>query len=84
VTPASQRWANVLCLVFGLGLGAVGLGALGGFAAVVNVKEAGELEDVMYKHKVAAKEIEPNEHKRKQKPAAAKQQAAAPSPSPQP
>jgi succinate dehydrogenase / fumarate reductase cytochrome b subunit len=40
VTPAAQRWANAVCLVFGLGLGAVGLGALGGFAAVVNVKEA--------------------------------------------
>jgi len=79
VTPASQRWANVVCLVFGLGLGAVSLGALGGFAAAVNVKEARQAEDAMYEHKVAAKEIEPDEHKRKQEP---KQQAAAPSPVP--
>jgi succinate dehydrogenase / fumarate reductase cytochrome b subunit len=84
VTPASQRWANVVCLVFGLALGVVSLGALGGFAAVVDVKQAREVEDAMYEHKVAAKEIEPDEHKRKHAEPAAPQQAAAPSPSPKP
>lgn len=76
VTPAAQRWANVVCLVFGLALGAVGLGALGGFAAKVDVKEAKQDEDAMYEHKLAAKEIEPNEHKRAHEKEA-KQQAAA-------
>jgi succinate dehydrogenase cytochrome b subunit len=78
VTPAAQRWANVVCLMFGLGLGAVGLGALGGFAAKVDVKEARQVEDAMYQHKLAAKEIEPNEHKRKHDSGATKPQAAAP------
>jgi len=57
VTPAAQRWANVACLVFGLLLGAVSLGALGGFAFGVDPKEAREVEDIMYEHQFAA-EIE--------------------------
>jgi len=80
VTPPAQRWANAVCLVFGLGLSVVALGALGGFMAV-DVNKALEAEDTMYDHKVAAKEIEPNEHKRRK---AKPQQAAAPSPSPSP
>lgn len=84
VTPAAQRWANVACLLFGLGLSAVGLGALGGFAFKVDVKEARKIEDTMYQHKVAAEEIEPNEHKRAHEQTAEKQQAAVPSPNSEP
>jgi succinate dehydrogenase / fumarate reductase cytochrome b subunit len=63
VTPNSQRWATAACLVFGLGLAAVSMGALGRFAFRVNVKEAREIEKAMYDAKVSAKEILPNEHK---------------------
>ena len=63
VTPAAQRWATVACLVFGLGLAAVSMGALGGFAVGVDVKQAQEVEKAMYDAKVASKEIAPNEHK---------------------
>src|SRR5262245_31730059 len=64
VTPTSQRWATAACLVFGLGLAAVSMGALGGFAFGVDVKKAQEVEQAMYDAKVASKEIAPNEHKR--------------------
>jgi succinate dehydrogenase / fumarate reductase cytochrome b subunit len=63
VTPASQRWATRACLVFGLLLAAVSMGALGGFAFGVDPKKAHEIEMEMYNAKVAAKEIQPNEHK---------------------
>ncbi len=63
VTPAAQRWATAACLVFGLGLAAVSMGALGGFAFGVDVKQAQEVEKAMYDAKVASKEIAPNEHK---------------------
>ena len=78
VTPAAQRWANVACLIFGLGLSAVSLGALGGFAfkTPAQIEEARKTEDAMYDHKVAAKEIEPDEHKRAH-PKKSDQQAAA-------
>jgi succinate dehydrogenase / fumarate reductase cytochrome b subunit len=82
-TPAAQRWATVACLVFGIGLGLVSMGALAGFAGVVDVKEARKLEDKMYEREFAA-ELElakeanrpdPNEHKRYHPP---KEHAAAP------
>jgi succinate dehydrogenase / fumarate reductase, cytochrome b subunit len=57
VTPRAQRWATAVCLVFGLGLAAVSMGALGGFAFGVDVKEAREIEDRMYEHQFAV-EIE--------------------------
>ena len=72
VTPQAQRWANVVSVVFGVLLGAVSLGALGGFAFGVNPKEAREVEDLMYEKQFAV-EIEeakkegkedPNAHKR--------------------
>lgn len=63
VTPAAQRWATAACLVFGLGLAAVSMGALGGFAFGVDVKQAQDVEKAMYDAKVASKEIAPNEHK---------------------
>jgi len=69
VTPQSQRWATVACLVFGLGLGAVSMGALSGFAFLVNVKEARKTEEAMYDAKVASGEVAPNEHKRFHEPA---------------
>jgi len=75
VTPASQRWATTACLVFGLLLADVSMGALGGFAFGVNVKDAEAVERAMYDAKVAAKEIEPNEHKRKQDESAGHQAA---------
>jgi succinate dehydrogenase / fumarate reductase cytochrome b subunit len=68
VTPAAQRWATVVCLVFGLGLGAVSMGALGGFAFVVDVQQARKVEEKMYEAKVSSEEIAPNEHKRSRKP----------------
>jgi succinate dehydrogenase / fumarate reductase, cytochrome b subunit len=66
VTPQAQRWATTACLVFGIGLGAVGLGALGGFAYLVDPDEAREVEDAMYKAKLASKEVdeEVGKHKR--------------------
>jgi succinate dehydrogenase / fumarate reductase cytochrome b subunit len=66
VTPASQKWATAACLVFGIGLSAVGLGALGGFAYGVNETEAKAVEDKMYKAAVDAGAIDPKvgEHKR--------------------
>lgn len=57
VTPAAQRWATVACLIFGLGLSVVGLSALGGFAWVVDVKEAREVEDKMLKARLGSGEI---------------------------
>src|SRR4029079_14951825 len=56
VTPAAQRWATRVSLVFGLLLAAVSLGALGGFYRV-NVAEAREVENLMYEKQFAV-EIE--------------------------
>jgi succinate dehydrogenase / fumarate reductase cytochrome b subunit len=81
VTPAAQRWANWVCAAFGVLLTVVSLTALGGFAAKVDIKQAREIENAMYEHKVAAKEIEPNEHKRAHQ-AASPQQAAVPTSNP--
>jgi succinate dehydrogenase / fumarate reductase cytochrome b subunit len=53
VTPYAQRWATVVCLIFGLGLSAVGLGALDGFWEV-NANEAQRLENDMYEQEFAA------------------------------
>jgi len=54
VTPAAQRWATAACLVFGVLLAAVSMGALGGFAFGVDPKEAREVENIMYEHQFAA------------------------------
>jgi succinate dehydrogenase cytochrome b subunit len=86
-SPQAQRWATVACLVFGLGLGAVSMGALSGFAFIVDVKQAREVEEKMYKAKVAAEEILPNEHKRYHEPTtkeSGKPAETAAIPSPQP
>jgi succinate dehydrogenase / fumarate reductase, cytochrome b subunit len=70
VTPASQRWANAFCLVFGLGLAAVSMGALGGFVAI-DPEEAQRVEDKMYEHQFAV-EIEEAKAKDAEEPGAKK------------
>jgi succinate dehydrogenase cytochrome b subunit len=57
VTPAAQRWATAACLVFGLLLAVVSMGALGGFAFGIDPKQAREVEDLMYEKQFAV-EIE--------------------------
>lgn len=96
VTPPAQRWANVACLVFGIGLAVVSMGALGGFAFGVNPKEAEHVEDLMYEHHFAveiemAKEkgqADPNAGKRynpkEHDPGRTPATAAAPAPNPEP
>jgi succinate dehydrogenase / fumarate reductase cytochrome b subunit len=72
ITPQAQRWATVACVVFGLGLGAVGLSAVAGFTFRVDVQEARKIEDLMYEQQFAAelkaaRELnlpEPGAHKR--------------------
>jgi succinate dehydrogenase / fumarate reductase cytochrome b subunit len=80
VTPAAQRWATTACLVFGLALSAVGLGALGGFAFMSKDRqaEAVKMEDAMYQSKIASQELDPEKasHKRAQ-PKHAEDEAAA-------
>ena len=44
VSPQSQKWANYACAAFGIGLAAVGLSALGGFAGVVDIEKAQQME----------------------------------------
>ena len=80
ITPRAQRWATVLCLVFGIGLGIVGLSARAGFAWVVDPAKAKIAEDNMYKAKINSGEIAPSEHKRST--AQEKQHAAAVRPNP--
>jgi succinate dehydrogenase / fumarate reductase cytochrome b subunit len=67
VTPAAQRWATTACLVFGLALSAVGLGALGGFAFMSKERqeEARKVEDKMFNARVASGEIDPEAAKHK-------------------
>jgi len=71
VTPGAQRWATAACLVFGLLLAAVSMGALGGFAFGVDPKEAREIENIMYEHQFAA-ELEEAKKLRKEDPNAKK------------
>jgi len=65
ISPAAQARANVACVILGVGLGVVGLSALGG---AINVDEdaARKIEDLMYKAKIDSGEIDPvaSEHKR--------------------
>ena len=66
ITPAAQRWATVACLIFGIGLGIVGMSALGGFAVGVDIEEAKTAEDKMYKAKIDSGELDEalTKHKR--------------------
>jgi succinate dehydrogenase / fumarate reductase cytochrome b subunit len=79
VTPSAQRWATVACLVFGIGLGIVGLSALGGFAFTVDINKAREVENKMYAEKIRSGELDEaaSKHKRAELKTGA-QQAAAP------
>lgn len=62
VSPAAMRRAGLACTVFGLGLGAVSLGAI--VAPLrLDVDEARRVEKEMYDARVASHEIEPNEEK---------------------
>lgn len=65
VSPAAQKRANLVCVVFGIGLAFVGLSALGG-ALNIDTDAAKEVEQRMYDAKIASGEIEADssEHKR--------------------
>jgi succinate dehydrogenase / fumarate reductase cytochrome b subunit len=63
VTPQSQRRADYACIAFGVLLGLVGLSALWGFAFQVNVDEARQAEERMFKAKLAAGEVTEDVHK---------------------
>jgi succinate dehydrogenase / fumarate reductase cytochrome b subunit len=72
VTPPAQRWASHACLVFGIGLGLVSLGALGGFTRLNRELDSQEkiakvraAEDQVYEERVKIGDITPDEHKRK-------------------
>jgi succinate dehydrogenase / fumarate reductase cytochrome b subunit len=84
VTPQAQRRADAFCLVFGVLLAAVSLGALGGFS--LQFRSPGDVatlraeEDRMYEKRVEMGSIDPNEHKRKrehERPSSDQQHAAA-------
>jgi succinate dehydrogenase / fumarate reductase, cytochrome b subunit len=69
-SPAAQRRALWACGVFGVLLAAVGMGALAGMRAVgrgEGLETAREVEDRMYRHRIEASELTPNEHKRSAK-----------------
>lgn len=63
VSPAAQKRASIVALIFGLALSAVGLSALGGFSTLRNLDEVREGEYKGYKSKIDAGEhLDP--HKR--------------------
>jgi succinate dehydrogenase / fumarate reductase, cytochrome b subunit len=67
ISPAAQKRALRVCAVFGFLLAIVSVGALFGmrqYGTGEKFTEAREAEDNMYRHKVDAGEVEPNEHKR--------------------
>ncbi len=65
VSPAAQKRANVACVIFGVGLAAVAMGALGG-AITVDEEAAKSMEEKMYNAKLASGELDEkaSEHKR--------------------
>jgi succinate dehydrogenase / fumarate reductase cytochrome b subunit len=63
ISPKAQQRANWVCAVFGVLLAVVGMSALWGFSTV-DVEQARETEDRMYKAKVATGDVLPDEHKR--------------------
>jgi succinate dehydrogenase / fumarate reductase cytochrome b subunit len=68
VTPAAQRWATTLCVVFGLGLSVVGMSALLGFSKTPEqIEQMRAEENMMYEAKTASGDVpkgERSEHKR--------------------
>lgn len=62
-TPAAQARADKVCIAAGVLVAVVGLGAIAGFESI-DVKQAREKEDEMYKFRVEAGLIQPDEHKR--------------------
>lgn len=64
-SPAAQARANVVCILFGVGLGVVGLSALGG-AKTVDVDEAIRIEDQKYEKMIEYGDLDPEvaKHKR--------------------
>ena len=56
-SPAAQKRANSICVVFGVGLAVVALSALGG-AINVDEEAAKEVENRMYNAKIASGEID--------------------------
>lgn len=62
-TPAAQRKANWVCLVGGLLVGAVGLSAIVGFAAV-DVDDARQVEDKMYESRLSDQSVSATPEKR--------------------
>jgi succinate dehydrogenase / fumarate reductase, cytochrome b subunit len=66
-SPQAQSRALKACAVFGVLLGAIGLGALGGMRAVGSgdaYNKAVEIENQMYEGRVKSGELEPDEEKR--------------------
>lgn len=65
VSPAAQKRANAVCVVFGVGLAAVAFSALGG-AINIDPDEAKIVEDRMYKARILSGELDEaaSEHKR--------------------
>lgn len=63
ISPAAQKRASVACSIFGVLLAVVGMSALVGFSKV-DVEKAAEVENQMYKAKVASGDVQENEHKR--------------------
>ena len=63
VSETAQNRAGIACLVFGIGLGIVGLSALGGMR-VVDVDHAAEVEDQMFEAKIASGELQDNDRTR--------------------
>jgi succinate dehydrogenase / fumarate reductase cytochrome b subunit len=65
ISPAAQKRANVVCVIFGVGLAAVSMGALGG-AITVDTEAAKAVEKKMYDAQIGSGAIdeEESEHKR--------------------
>lgn len=67
ISPAAQRRASVACLIFGLGLGAVGLTALGGlrdYGSGEALQEAISVEDALFGQKLETKQVSADSKKR--------------------
>lgn len=75
-TPLAQRRADYACIAFGVLLGLVSMGALGGFATA-DVNQARQGENQIRDAKIASGEIVPDKHKMAE-PLESKEQAMLP------